>query len=146
MCTAKILPKDLPRTLAPDGGGILLALKEFYLGPNMINELASAAEGQINKARYTGETKRWNFETYVALHKAKNQILSDPKKTQLKDWRIAEEAKEAKQVKAMQVQISQIQAKINVDDGGSKWNKSNSNNNSLQGINRTVRIEDKDDE
>ena len=112
----------------------------------MVNELASAAEGQINKARYTGETKRWNFETYVALHKAKNQILSDPKKTQLKDWWIAEEAKEAKQVKAMQVQISQIQAKINVDDGGSKRNKSNSNNNALQGINRTVRIKDKDDE
>ena len=45
----------------------------------MVNELASAAEGQITKAKYTGETKLRNFETYFALHKAQHQILEDLK-------------------------------------------------------------------
>ena len=55
---------------ARNGCGAFLALKEFYLGPNMVNGLASAAKGQITKAGYTDEAKRWNFKTYVALHKA----------------------------------------------------------------------------
>ena len=53
-----------------DGRGALLSLEDFYLVPNMANELASSAESSITKARYTGETKKWTFDTYVAVHKA----------------------------------------------------------------------------
>ena len=60
-----------------DGRGTYLSLKDFYLGPNMVNELASGAEVSTTKIRYTGETKRWTFDSYVAVHKAQNQILSD---------------------------------------------------------------------
>ena len=43
---------------ARDGRGAYLSLKDFYLGPNMVNELASGAEVSITKARYTGDTKK----------------------------------------------------------------------------------------
>ena len=64
----------------------------------------------------------------------------------MKDWCIAEEAKRAKQFKSMKFQIYQLQANLNVDDGGSKRTKYNINNSDLQGIKRTVRMEDKDEE
>ena len=64
----------------------------------------------------------------------------------MKDWRISEEANKAKQFKAIQFHISQLQSKLNFDDGGSKRTETNSNNNSLQGIKCTVFMEDKDDE
>ena len=60
-----------------DGRGAYLSLKDFHLGPNMVNELASGAEVSITKAWYTGETKRWNLDSYVDFHKAQYQILSD---------------------------------------------------------------------
>ena len=46
----------------------------------------------------------------------------------------------------MKFQIYQLQANLNVDDGGSKRIKYNRNNSDLQGIKRTVRMEDKDEE
>ena len=62
---------------ACDGRGAYLSLKDFYHGPNMVNELASGAEVYITKDRYTGETKRGTFDLYVAVQKAQHQILSD---------------------------------------------------------------------
>ena len=55
-----------------DGRATLLSLKDFYLGPNMVNELASAAKSQIKKARYIGKSKRWTFDSYVAVHFAQH--------------------------------------------------------------------------
>ena len=60
---------------ASNGHGASLAFKGFYLVLNMVNEMASAAGGQITKARYTGNTKIFNFETYISLNKAQYQIL-----------------------------------------------------------------------
>ena len=58
-----------------DGRADFLSLKYFYLGQNMVNEIAAAAEDQITKARYNGESKRWSFDSYVAVHLAQHQIL-----------------------------------------------------------------------
>ena len=43
----------------------------------MVNELAAAAEAQIAKVRYNDESKRWKFDSRVAVHLAQHQILSD---------------------------------------------------------------------
>ena len=65
---------------ASDGRGAFLGLRNHYLGSNSVNTLASGAEHTIQRTSYTHETKRWNFESYVSVHKEQHQILQ-----QLKD-------------------------------------------------------------
>ena len=35
-----------------------ISLKDFYRGPNMVNEVAAEAEAQIARAKYNGESKQ----------------------------------------------------------------------------------------
>jgi len=60
-----------------DGRGAYRALWDHYLGPSNVDHLAAAAELKLETAKYTGEKKRYNFESYVRLHKDQHQILSD---------------------------------------------------------------------
>ena len=62
---------------ARDGRAALLDLKDFYLGPNMVNEMAAAAEAQSTRSKYNGESKCWTFDSYVAVHLAQHKILAD---------------------------------------------------------------------
>ena len=43
----------------------------------MVNEVAAAAESQIARAKYNGESKQWNFDSYFAVHLDQHHILSD---------------------------------------------------------------------
>lgn len=60
---------------ATDGRGAYLALFQHYLGPNNKNNIAAAAERDLMKLSYTGETKRYNFEKYVGGHKKCHNIF-----------------------------------------------------------------------
>jgi len=60
-----------------DGRGAYRALWDHYLGPSNVDHLAAAAELKLETAKYTGKKKRYNFESYVRLHKDQHQILSD---------------------------------------------------------------------
>jgi len=62
-----------------DGRGAFRGLWDHYLGPSNVDHLAAAAESKLETARYTGEKKRYNFESYVRLHKDQHQILGDLK-------------------------------------------------------------------
>ena len=46
-----------------------------YLGPNNVDHMASKAERCLQATCYRGETKGWNFEKYVTLHKEQHHIL-----------------------------------------------------------------------
>jgi hypothetical protein len=54
---------------AKDGRGAYNALFQHYLGPNNTMNLASKAEADMSKLRYTGESKRFTFEKYITGHK-----------------------------------------------------------------------------
>ena len=43
----------------------------------MVNEVAAAAEAHISMAKYNGESKWLNFESYVTVQLDQHQILSD---------------------------------------------------------------------
>jgi hypothetical protein len=60
---------------ARDGRAAFLALRDHYLGINNVNRLASGAEHMLHTARYQNESKRFNFESYVSIHKEQHQIL-----------------------------------------------------------------------
>ena len=64
-----------PHQRARDGREAFLALRKHYLGTNNVNNMASSAETKLQNTSYTKEGKRWNFETYVSLHKEQHQIL-----------------------------------------------------------------------
>jgi hypothetical protein len=51
------------------------ALYDHYLGPSNVDHMATRAESKLMTTTYTGETKRWNFERYVALHVDQHTIL-----------------------------------------------------------------------
>ena len=55
----------------------ILALKNHYLGKNMVDSLASAAEKKLATLSYTGESRRWNFEKYASAHLEQHTILED---------------------------------------------------------------------
>ena len=60
-----------------DGRMAFLNLKNHYLGENNVDNLANAAERQLQKTTYVGEGRRWNFEKYVRTHVDQHQILED---------------------------------------------------------------------
>ena len=51
-----------------DGRNAFLALGHHYLGPSSIDNMASAAEANLEEVKYSWETKRWDFESYVKVH------------------------------------------------------------------------------
>ena len=64
-----------PFQRARDGRGAFLALRNHYLGPNNVDNMASLAEKKLAMTTYTGERHRWTFEKYVMLHKDQHSIL-----------------------------------------------------------------------
>ena len=59
-----------------DGRAAFLALKQQYLGEDHFNNQATAAENALRLARYEGETKRHDFESYVRIHVRQHNILT----------------------------------------------------------------------
>jgi hypothetical protein len=60
-----------------DGRGAHLALFNNFLGPNMVDNMASKAERILETTSYSGEKRRWNFEKYVSMHKEQHSILTE---------------------------------------------------------------------
>jgi len=60
-----------------DGRGAFWSLHNHYLGPNTIDNQAAAAKKTLQTLTYKGETRRWNFESYVTAHKQQHQILEE---------------------------------------------------------------------
>jgi hypothetical protein len=68
-----------PYAKANDGRGAYLALYNNYLGPNNTNNLAAAAEAELDSLKYTGEKRRYNFEKYVNAHVSVFNVMEDLK-------------------------------------------------------------------
>jgi hypothetical protein len=62
-----------------DGRGAYLALYDYYLGTRHTQNLSRKAEALLNKLRYTGETKRYNFHKYATQHKECHVVLNNLK-------------------------------------------------------------------
>lgn len=58
-----------------DGRMAFLGLKDHYLGPNNVDNMAASAERILATTAYHGETRRWTFEKYVKLHVDQHHIL-----------------------------------------------------------------------
>jgi hypothetical protein len=52
----------------PDGVGAYQNMRNHYLGPNNVNNMAADLEKEYNNLSYSQETNRWNFEKYVNKH------------------------------------------------------------------------------
>jgi hypothetical protein len=52
----------------PDGVGAYYSLRNHYLGPNHVNNIAAELEKEYNKLTYSHATSRWSFEKYVSKH------------------------------------------------------------------------------
>ena len=52
-----------------------MALKNHYLGPNNIGNMAAEAEHKLINATYRGEVRHWDFKSYASLHKEQHTIL-----------------------------------------------------------------------
>jgi biotin operon repressor len=52
----------------PDGVGAYHSLRNHYLGPNNVNNIAAELEREYNILTYSQETNRWSFEKYVSKH------------------------------------------------------------------------------
>ena len=70
-CYSYIKPAQRSR----NGRDAYWRLNDHYLGANNLNNMASQAEGTLMSARYQGEKKRWNFESYVRTHVDQHAIL-----------------------------------------------------------------------
>ena len=68
-----------PFKRARDGRGAYFALRDHYLGPNNVNNMATDLESQFESLSYTQETRRWNFEKYVNKHVELYNIAEDLK-------------------------------------------------------------------
>ena len=68
-----------PYLKALDGRGAYLRLYQQYLGPNNAENMASKADADIEKIRYTGEKRRFTFNDYVDQHTRYHNILNDLK-------------------------------------------------------------------
>lgn len=64
-----------PAQRSQDGRRAFLALFNHYLGPNNVDNMASAAERKLETTAYNGEKKRWNFERYVRTQVDQHSIL-----------------------------------------------------------------------
>jgi hypothetical protein len=60
-----------------DGRGAFLALHTHYLGANHVNNMASVAEAKLAQAKYFGEKRRYNFESYISTLNEQFQVLNN---------------------------------------------------------------------
>ena len=51
------------------------AVFNHYLGPNNVDHMATKAERKLRDTIYRAETRQFNFEKYVTLHKTQHQVL-----------------------------------------------------------------------
>ena len=58
-----------------DGRQAFLALKNHFLGPNNVDNMAKQAEDKLGSTTYLGEQRRWTFEKYVRIHVDQHTIL-----------------------------------------------------------------------
>jgi biotin operon repressor len=58
----------------PDGVGAYISLRNHYLGPNSVNNIAAELEKEFNNLTYSQETTRWSFEKYVSKHVELNNV------------------------------------------------------------------------
>ena len=63
-----------------DGRGAFQALHTHYLGANHVNNMASIAEAKLAQAKYFGEKRRYNFESYITSLTEQFQILNTLKR------------------------------------------------------------------
>ena len=62
-----------------DGRAAYRALYNVRLGPNNMKEIATNADAEMAKLRYTGEKRRHNFESYINAHKHLHNVYNDIK-------------------------------------------------------------------
>jgi hypothetical protein len=60
-----------------DGRGAFQALHTHYLGANHVNNMANVAESKLALAKYYGEKRRYNFESYISTLNEQFQILNN---------------------------------------------------------------------
>jgi hypothetical protein len=60
-----------------DGRGAFQALHTHYLGANHVNNMASIAESKLTQAKYYGEKRRYNFESYISTLNEQFQVLNN---------------------------------------------------------------------
>lgn len=60
-----------------DGRLAFLSLYGHYLGVNNVDNMAAAAERQLQSASYMGEGRRWTFEKYIRLQVEQHHILEN---------------------------------------------------------------------
>ena len=60
-----------------NGRGAWLALKQFYEGQDFQARLKEQAFNKILHTFYRGDTHRFNFEKYIAVHKEAHKLLED---------------------------------------------------------------------
>ena len=53
------------------------ALGCHHIGKSSVDNMATSAEGNLDLARYSGETRKWIFNKYVKVHMDQHQILTD---------------------------------------------------------------------
>jgi hypothetical protein len=64
-------------SLRVDGrGAFFQALHTHYLGANHVNNMASIAQAKLAQAKYYGEKRRYNFESYVSFLTEQFQVLN----------------------------------------------------------------------
>jgi hypothetical protein len=63
-----------------DGRGAFQALHNHYLGANHVNNMASTAEAKLAQAKYYGEKRRYNFESYISMLNEQFQVLNNLKR------------------------------------------------------------------
>ena len=73
VCFAYVKPSQRAR----DGRGAYWALFNHYLGPNNVDNMASAAERRLQNMSYSGDGKRWNLEKLITTHVQQHGILHD---------------------------------------------------------------------
>lgn len=66
-----------PAQRTRDGRLAFLSLYGHYLGVNNVDNMAAAAERQLQSASYTGEGRRWTFEKFVRLQVEQHHILEN---------------------------------------------------------------------
>jgi hypothetical protein len=66
-----------PFQRSKDGRGAFQALHTHYLGANHVNNMASIAEAKLAQAKYYGEKRRYNFESYISSLTEQFQVLNN---------------------------------------------------------------------
>jgi hypothetical protein len=65
-----------PARSTRNGGDTYMLLFDYFLGPNNVGNMASAAETKLTGTLYNGEKKRFTWEMYVRIHTEKHSVLN----------------------------------------------------------------------